>query len=514
MRSAVILNYIAQFYSAISLLIVVPIYIKLLGSEAYGLVAFFIMLQAWFQILEAGISGSITRVIAISKNHTGNFSAALLICKKIFILFFLISLLILFLGAIFNDFLTNEWFQTSISKDVLSVSLFSMFFSLAFKYLSGPFRSILIGLERHVELSVVTIIILTLKYPLSVFYIVYFSKEVDDFFIYQALTCVFEFVSFLLLSIYSIKLNKERGKGGDNSGVLSLTFIDFFKFSIQLSILSISWVVVTQVDKLVLSKFMTLDNYGFYSLAVSLSGAILIFAAPLNQILMPKLTGLFNNNDRDGFYRVYFISFSILCMISISLGIFLFIFGSEVVYLWTSEQVLSVRANEYLGFLSLGNSISVLMSMVFLLLFCSGDLKLHTIVYVCYSLVLIPLSIIITSNYGGYGASAFWFFHNVILFTFWGGRVLLKYFGYNTLYMILELIITSSLFSFLHFSFWRELSIIPENRFALLAILTFIGIGNVLVLFFYFSVLRVKFHTPKNIIQKFNLIDFRFLLKK
>jgi O-antigen/teichoic acid export membrane protein len=510
MRNAVILNYIAQFYSAISLLIVVPIYIKLLGSEAYGLVAFFIMLQAWLQVLEAGISGSITRVIAISKNHVKNFQAALLICWKIIFLFFLISIIILLLGRLSVSYLIEQWFKTSIDEYVLSVSLFSMFSSLALRYFSGPFKSILIGLEKHVEISLVTIIVLTLKYPLSVLYIIYFSKEIEDFFLYQALICIVELLFYVILSMYSVHFSKDNGERSvEASDNLNLTFIDFFKFSIQLSILSISWVVVTQIDKLVLSKYMTLGDYGFYSLAVSLSGAILIFAAPLNQILMPKLTGLFNLGDRESFYRIYFISFSVLSIISISLGVFLFAFGWEVVFLWTNEKVLATKATEYLGYLSLGNSISVLMSMVFLLLFCSGDLKKHTMVYVCYSMFLVPASIVIASRYGGYGASMFWLLHNAAFFIFWGCRVIYKYFGFQTLCMVLELIFTSVIFSFVYFSFWVYLSITPDGRFALLIYLAFIGISNVLVLFLYFSNLRVK----KKYRYKFNLIDSRLLFK-
>lgn len=514
MKGAVILNYIAQFYSAFSLLFVVPVYIKLMGSEAYGLVAFFIMLQAWLQVLEAGMSGSITRVVAISKDNEASFKAAQLICMKIIGIFFIISLSIIILGNNLRGWISEDWFKTSIDSSIISICLLSMFFSLSFKYFSGPFRSILVGLERHVEISIVTIIVLTLKYPLSIFFISRFSSNIEDFFMYQVAVCIIELFLFFVIALIFSKVNKVViNQNEQKLPSEELSFSSFFKFSFQLSILSIAWVVVTQVDKLILSKYMQLENYGFYSLAVSLSGAILVFAAPLNQILMPRLTSLFNQNNESDFYKVYFLAFSFLCILSISLGLFLYFFGWEVVYLWTGEVEFASFANTYLGFLALGNSISVLMSMVFILLFCVGNLKIHTLVYVIYSLILIPTSIIVAKNYGGHGASIFWMLHNVFLFLFWGGRVLYKFFPIKTFFMIIELIITTIIVSSLNFSFWKSLISFPDNSFYLLVTLASIGIGNVAILFYYFSIIRKKLSSTISLVNKFDLIDTGLLFK-
>ena len=45
-------NYVGQFYVAGISIVVVPLYIKYLGIEAYGLVGVFSMIQAWFQMLD------------------------------------------------------------------------------------------------------------------------------------------------------------------------------------------------------------------------------------------------------------------------------------------------------------------------------------------------------------------------------------------------------------------------------------------------------------------------------
>ena len=42
----------------------VPLYIKYMGPEAYGLVGFFAMLQAWFNLLDMGLTPTIARETA------------------------------------------------------------------------------------------------------------------------------------------------------------------------------------------------------------------------------------------------------------------------------------------------------------------------------------------------------------------------------------------------------------------------------------------------------------------
>ena len=45
-------------------LLLVPQYIRLLGIEFYGLVGFYMTLQAAFQILDLGVSQTVTRELA------------------------------------------------------------------------------------------------------------------------------------------------------------------------------------------------------------------------------------------------------------------------------------------------------------------------------------------------------------------------------------------------------------------------------------------------------------------
>ena len=60
-------NYIGQAYSMFITLASVPICIKYLGTEAYGLIGFFVLLQNFTSFLDFGLSITINRLIAQAK---------------------------------------------------------------------------------------------------------------------------------------------------------------------------------------------------------------------------------------------------------------------------------------------------------------------------------------------------------------------------------------------------------------------------------------------------------------
>ena len=64
LKKNILANYISQIYVAIIGIIMVPLYIKYMGSEAYGLVGFFSMLQAWFMLLDMGLTPTMARETA------------------------------------------------------------------------------------------------------------------------------------------------------------------------------------------------------------------------------------------------------------------------------------------------------------------------------------------------------------------------------------------------------------------------------------------------------------------
>jgi len=64
LKRNILANYASQFYVTIIYIVMVPSYIKYMGSEAYGLIGFFAMLQVWFALLDMGLTPTMSRETA------------------------------------------------------------------------------------------------------------------------------------------------------------------------------------------------------------------------------------------------------------------------------------------------------------------------------------------------------------------------------------------------------------------------------------------------------------------
>ena len=58
------LSYAGQAYALLVGILIMPFYLGHLGAEAYGLIGFFSVMQAWLQLLDAGMSPSLVRAVA------------------------------------------------------------------------------------------------------------------------------------------------------------------------------------------------------------------------------------------------------------------------------------------------------------------------------------------------------------------------------------------------------------------------------------------------------------------
>lgn len=63
-KSNTIANYIGQIYMMLIGIVVTPLYLQHLGAEAYGLVGFFALMQAWMNLLDLGLSPTLGRQAA------------------------------------------------------------------------------------------------------------------------------------------------------------------------------------------------------------------------------------------------------------------------------------------------------------------------------------------------------------------------------------------------------------------------------------------------------------------
>ena len=115
----------------------------------------------------------------------------------------------------------------------------------------------------------------------------------------------------------------------------------------------------------------------------------------------------------------------------------LFIFGEEILFLWTRSSELSASSSVFLGYLVVGNFIHGVTNIVFITAYAKGELVEYAKRYVTHVLVFLPISIYSAIAYKEYGVVLVWVVGTFVFFLHTAAPLLRRIFEVRTALFLL-----------------------------------------------------------------------------
>jgi O-antigen/teichoic acid export membrane protein len=409
-------NYASQIYVTIIGIAIVPLYVKYMGVEAYGLVGFFAMLQAWFNLLDMGLTPTMSRETARYAGGMTDILAYRRLVRALECVFLVVALAgggILFA---FSGYIASDWLQAKqLPLAEVQTALQLMAIIVALRWLCGLYRGVVSGSERLVWLGGYNAIIATLRFVGVLLVLIFVGVTPTIFFSFQVIVAVLELAG-LLFYAYHLLPSIPRGQ---RLPWAWRPLKPVLKFSLTIAFTSSAWVLVTQTDKLLLSKLMPLAEYGYFTLAVLVAGGVLIISSPISSAIMPRMARLEAEGDHAGLIHVYRQATQLAAIVGSSASLTLAFCAETLLLAWTGDRVLAHQAAPVLILYAIGNGILAVSAFPYYLQYAKGDLRLHLIGNAGFVVLLIPAIVWAASQYGGVGAGYVWLAMNLIYFVAW-----------------------------------------------------------------------------------------------
>lgn len=421
LRRNIAANYTSQLYSAGIGILILPLYIKYMGAEAYGLVGFFAMLQAWFALLDLGLTPTIGRETARFFGGSMTALAYRQLYRALSVIFVTIALV--GGGALFftAEPVAYKWLKVDalpMSEVVFAVQVMAI--SVALRWLTGLYRGVVTGAEQLVWLSAFNAIIATLRF-IAVFASMYFYGFTPKvFFLHQLVVAIIEQLGLWWKS-HQILPKKEQYKA--TIGWSFQPVKPVLKFALTIAFTSSVWVLVTQTDKLILSGILPLAEYGYFTLAVLVASGIMILSGPVSSVIMPRMARLHAEGKHDEMISVYRGATQLVSVVAGSAGICIAFFAKPLLYAWTGDQAIAHEAAPILQLYALGNAILAVSAFPYYLQYALGNLRYHLIGNAVTVVTLIPVIIWAAVHFGGVGAGWAWLSINAAYTVLWVGYV-------------------------------------------------------------------------------------------
>lgn len=438
----VLFSLLARVWNMMLVIILTPIYIKYLGTEAYGLIGFFILVQSILMILEFGLPLALNRTIArhrAKENHSEEISYIL---KSFEYLFFALSLIIIIFIAIpasfFHDIFINSEILTSSD---IAICIFLIFTQVALRFPIIIYQAALTGFEKIIELNIIMISFSSARLIGSGICIVFFHFDIVLFFTFQIIVVIFELLYTRIFCWNKNKLIKN----------ISYRFryfyneIDFVSTAFFISLIGI---LSSQLDKLIIVSNLTLELFGEYSLMVLFGTAIIALGNPIGSVSFPSFSRE-NANLLNGSLLVEvkkYMPISVLIIVPISSFIIFFI---EDILRFYIENSISIEVINIFPIYIIGSMFAGFIPLFNGLVLSSNSSKDSLYILLISSVIYLACLPFLISFMGIFGAAYGYCFLQILIFSSYVIRSCFLPQLENLFYQFIKLVLIPALLIFL-----------------------------------------------------------------
>lgn len=405
--SKMVIMLISRFWGAFLAIILVPVYVRLIGIESYGLVAFYSTLTGALAILDLGLSASIIRQVAIYKTQTNKEKDLKDLIFTVEVLNWLIAGIIGVCIILLSYPIAAYWVKTKdLNIGTIQQCVMLMGAVFAFQFPASVYDGVMVGIQEQNANAILSLVFTTLK-AVGVLVLLYFiSPSIELYFVWQI--CITILNTFTIRWYVQRKIHTNKIKACFST--LQLKII--WRFAAGITGTAIVTFFITQIDKIIVSR--NLVQLSYYSLAFLLASGIPAIISPLHSIIYPKLTQLVATKNNEAFIKLYHNSCKWVSIIVFPIGLPLIVFAKEILFFWTKSETLTTETTSILRVVVGGTLLNCMMLIPYYVTLAKGNTRYGLYQNIFFALIMLPLLFWWYGKYGALGASFVWLAVNSI----------------------------------------------------------------------------------------------------
>jgi O-antigen/teichoic acid export membrane protein len=406
-RRDIVANYLGTGVSALLPILALPWYVRALGAESWGLVSFVGVIVALLGLIDAGLGQALVRELATRAHRSETkdrrpIADLIFGFERVYWGFALVAggAVLALAHVIGSSWLRNEGGVTTGTAAIAAAG--ALFFA---QFPGALYRSVLVALERQVELNKISVGFSAVRHIGCVF-LLQIAPELAAYLLWQVLFAAAETVTRGWAAWRaSGESRRLAGWNGDAMRAVAMG-VAGMSGAVLLSALT------AQLDRVFLSRMVPMDQFAAYAIASSLAIGVLQVIYPVTQAVMPKLVVLPPSERRRLSLKVF--AYFVLLM---GVGCVAFAFvGESLLRLWLRDAPLAAHVFDPLRVLLVGTLFNALYNVGYMNWIAKGRTRLILLVNlisIAIALLFIPRLI---SVYGIVGAAAGWLIMNVVGF--------------------------------------------------------------------------------------------------
>jgi O-antigen/teichoic acid export membrane protein len=296
---------------------------------------------------------------------------------------------------------------------------------IACRWPIGLYQGALMGAQRLTVSSGVSITMGTVGSLGAVATLIFVSPTIEAFFIWQA--CAGLLYAAAMRSAAWRVIGRSRKIKFDLHELKRI-----WRFSVGMSGVAVLATISVQMDKVVLSSVLSLEDFGRYALAWMIASSLLLLFMPVFNVIYPRFSALVAAGAREELSDLYRLGTRLLSAVLFPIAVVGAVTLEDIILLWTNNADIASNVSSIAALFLVGTAINGVMIFPYALQLAYGATRISLLICSLLVIVMLPLTIVLAQQFGAIGGASAWVLQNCIylLMGSWlTHRKLLKHIG-------------------------------------------------------------------------------------
>jgi O-antigen/teichoic acid export membrane protein len=407
-RHNLLANLSGRGLSLIVSLACVPVYIRVLGIAGYGLIGIWMTLETVANVVDLGLSPTITREMAACSTRAGGAQDARDLVRTLEVGYWMIGLVI---GGVIISCaspIAAHWLRSNqLPPATLRMAIVLIGILILCRWPLSFYCGGLTGLERQVLLSGVTTAYAYLRSLGSVLILLFVSPTISAFFVFQIAINVVQTAVLTILLWQCLP-------AGRTPRFRPELIRRIWCFAGGISAGTLVWLLVSELDKVVVSAMLPLESFGYYALGSRIAACLSVGSSPLFAAVFPAFSRQVGSGNERKLADLYHRSSQLMSVLVLPAALTVIFFAKPLIFAWTGKELVADRTSLIAALLTAGTALNCIMLNPYALQLAYGWTSLGFWANLFSLFVSIPLLLILTRYFGGAGAAGVWLIINAL----------------------------------------------------------------------------------------------------
>lgn len=402
-KTNVVANYFSQGYMAVVGFLFVPVFIKYLGIEAFGLIGIFTILQSSLAVFEMGMKPALGREMAKFSAGAHDAQSIRNLLRSVEIGSALMATFIS-LGTLTSaSWIASKWLKVeSLPISQVRHALVGMGILCALRFVENIYSGSIAGLQRQVLQSALSATIVSVRAVGAVAVLAWISPTLEAFFIWQVV------VSIVTIPIIAAVVYRQLPASPLPARFSWDSVSGIWRFAGGVMTITVFSFLLTQFDKILLSRLLPLKVFAVYAVAGVVSSALYVLSTPIGSAFYPSFAQLITLRDASGLRYAYHLAAQLSSVVMGSAAIIMIMFADTILRVWTGNPTLTQEAAPILRVLAFGTLLNGFMAIPLQMQLAYGWTELTIKLNFIAAALLAPTLLVVVPRYGGIGAAWVW----------------------------------------------------------------------------------------------------------